>query len=934
MTSTNGLATAAEHAGGVPRRVLPEARVHAGRHPVEAGQQLVLEVEPAVGEDVHLGGLEHDDVVLARVLGVDLLPLAAHPLGVEAARHRQALGVVADRQVGVAARAGRLDHLGDRARAVAPAGVRVQVAPGGRRAPPAPAAGPRAAASISPRSSRSSGGIEVEAEGGVDALLVGVGGAPAVRSEDAVLRDRQALAHRELAQADVVGRRAGRVLEEVAERLGGTHGELEAHAGVGRHRGARVAARQLPRSDGRVRERVLQVRGALASPRPGRCRARSRDRAAGSRRPRPARRGRRRGGRGRSPRPRAARWPMGTRSSAASSAASRASSAARRASVVAPKPGRRVAGPRRAPRPGRRRSPRPSSLPQRRGPLGADAVEPGDRGEAGRDPVAQLREGGDVAGLDQLDDLGLEGRADVRQVHGAARHRHLRDRRGGRADARGGPAVGEDAVAHRALELEQVADQAEPVGDLAIGREAPRPSEESKAPPVNLEGATARAGRLRHRWYRLPAFRGEVGRCRFWARGGGGIVTLVIAARGARGRGGVRRRPARPAAHRRRPHAGPRQRRHRRAAGHRLLRRRRPAAQRPARDARRPRRDRARPRLRGRAHGDAGGQAARRGARGGRELLERQRLRADRGSPDWSFDVDTVAPRLAVAAPKPQALRASKAVKFRGRAEAGSTVTVAYQGGEATAQAGADGAWSAVARLPEGKVATTVTAVDRAGNTTAAAPRRHGRHDGAAPRGLRAGQGRPAHRDRPAAGVRRGHRGQPEGADLHGLGQRRGRRDRARAGTPPPRRRRGCLRGGRGRRADGPRARRTALRHGDRDAAAGPEPDPGEGEGPGRQRRARGARGAREQHRGVRLGRDRRARPGRRRHPPAAAPARGRGVPEEGQALGRRRQEDREGDRALPEALQAREDRHRGRADAPARWSGASWSTSPSSASA
>jgi lipoprotein-anchoring transpeptidase ErfK/SrfK len=90
-------------------------------------------------------------------------------------------------------------------------------------------------------------------------------------------------------------------------------------------------------------------------------------------------------------------------------------------------------------------------------------------------------------------------------------------------------------------------------------------------------------------------------------------------------------------------------------------------------------------------------------------------------SRNWSFDVDTAAPRLAVAAPKHHALRARKAVKFRGRTEAGSTVTVAYKGGETTAQAGADGAWSAVARLPEGDVATTVTAADRAGNATAKA---------------------------------------------------------------------------------------------------------------------------------------------------------------------------------------------------------------------
>ena len=87
----------------------------------------------------------------------------------------------------------------------------------------------------------------------------------------------------------------------------------------------------------------------------------------------------------------------------------------------------------------------------------------------------------------------------------------------------------------------------------------------------------------------------------------------------------------------------------------------------------------------------------------------------------WSFDVDTVAPALAVASPKPRALRARKAVKFKGTTEAGATVTVAYKGGETTARAGADGAWSAIARLPEGDIATTVTAADRAGNTTARA---------------------------------------------------------------------------------------------------------------------------------------------------------------------------------------------------------------------
>jgi lipoprotein-anchoring transpeptidase ErfK/SrfK len=83
--------------------------------------------------------------------------------------------------------------------------------------------------------------------------------------------------------------------------------------------------------------------------------------------------------------------------------------------------------------------------------------------------------------------------------------------------------------------------------------------------------------------------------------------------------------------------------------------------------------------------------------------------------------VDTVAPRVAVATPKPRALRARKAVKFTGTAEAGSAVTVAFTGGQTTAQVGANGAWATIARLPEGDVATTVTARDAAGNSTATA---------------------------------------------------------------------------------------------------------------------------------------------------------------------------------------------------------------------
>ncbi len=84
----------------------------------------------------------------------------------------------------------------------------------------------------------------------------------------------------------------------------------------------------------------------------------------------------------------------------------------------------------------------------------------------------------------------------------------------------------------------------------------------------------------------------------------------------------------------------------------------------------------------------------------------------------WSFAVDTAAPKLVVASPRPGSLRARRAVRFEGRAEPGAAVAVAYKGGSADAKADGDGAWSAIARLPEGPVTATVTASDGAGNTT------------------------------------------------------------------------------------------------------------------------------------------------------------------------------------------------------------------------
>lgn len=85
---------------------------------------------------------------------------------------------------------------------------------------------------------------------------------------------------------------------------------------------------------------------------------------------------------------------------------------------------------------------------------------------------------------------------------------------------------------------------------------------------------------------------------------------------------------------------------------------------------------------------------------------------------EWEFTVDTAAPDLAVAGPRPGTLAARRAVKFRGRAEPGSRVVVAAGDRRTAAIAADDGAWTAIARLPEGRVRATVTATDAAGNAT------------------------------------------------------------------------------------------------------------------------------------------------------------------------------------------------------------------------
>ncbi len=111
--------------------------------------------------------------------------------------------------------------------------------------------------------------------------------------------------------------------------------------------------------------------------------------------------------------------------------------------------------------------------PERGGPLRADPVDPRHRGQALRRAVADLLERGDLAGLDELHDLRLEGGADVGELHRPALHGQLGDRLVRRPDPRRPAAVREDAVPDGALDLQQVAEQLQPVGDLGVRGQLP-----------------------------------------------------------------------------------------------------------------------------------------------------------------------------------------------------------------------------------------------------------------------------------------------------------------------------------------------------------------------------------------------------------------------------------------------------------------------------
>ncbi len=86
-------------------------------------------------------------------------------------------------------------------------------------------------------------------------------------------------------------------------------------------------------------------------------------------------------------------------------------------------------------------------------------------------------------------------------------------------------------------------------------------------------------------------------------------------------------------------------------------------------------------------------------------------------SAEWSFTVDTTPPPVKVNVPAGDGVN-TRDVDFAGTTQPGSTVVVRWKGGGVSTQATDAGSWSAKATLPEGRIATTITASDPAGNVT------------------------------------------------------------------------------------------------------------------------------------------------------------------------------------------------------------------------
>ncbi len=157
-----------------PIGVLPRVVVERRQDDVELLEDGVLEIEPAIRQDVDLDAVEdrHPRKALAQL--VDLVALVRDVVARQRPRGGSARRVIGDGHVLVAERVAALDHRlerrrGRRCRSCACAGRR-----GCRVASTSAGRPPDAAASISPVPCRSSGGDERQSEARVERVFAGV----------------------------------------------------------------------------------------------------------------------------------------------------------------------------------------------------------------------------------------------------------------------------------------------------------------------------------------------------------------------------------------------------------------------------------------------------------------------------------------------------------------------------------------------------------------------------------------------------------------------------------------------------------------------------------------------------------------------------------------------------------------------------------------
>ena len=454
-------------------------------HPVEPAELLVGQVERPVDADVDLDAAQDAERRELLVQRRDLLALLLQ------AAVAQALGVVADRQVVVAAAHRGSHHLGERRAAVRPGRVAVQLA--AQRAVRDELGQPVAAPGVEPRRVQLAcalaqlGRDPRVAEERVDALLVGVPGDLAGRLDlDAVLRDREAAPLRVLAQLDVVLLRPGEVLEQVAVGLRLDDAEVELQPLARDHRRLRVALRHDLEHPWQRRE-VVDQRDGIGC---GRDQVDVAERLAA-----PAQRARLRdlhGGRVRA-------QLLDDRESRRQPVAQQGAPLLHRALLAQ---GVECLHDRRLQlRPHARERPQllalgggaqlrdgrhAELLPDLARRLRSEARELREEDDVGRDDRPELRQRRDLAGLDDLDDLLLDRLADPGQLLRAAVERELGDRGGRLADAERCTPVRRDAERLLALDLEHVAEQVELRRDVLVAGKRARShgGDDTSAPPA------------------------------------------------------------------------------------------------------------------------------------------------------------------------------------------------------------------------------------------------------------------------------------------------------------------------------------------------------------------------------------------------------------------------------------------------------------------